>query len=88
MLENVTLSVEDYLESEAIAQVNWKQSVFTDSYLVYLSTINQSNINVTITSNNSIRLWLSYNNEYNFSLVANNCRGSSMPFNTTVMVGE
>lgn len=82
----MTLSVEDYLDKEAVVQVNWQQSLFAANYSVKPFTTHQSN--VTITNNNSIRVLLSYNNEYNFSLVANNCRGSSMPFNTTVTVGE
>ena len=82
----MTLSVEDYLENEAVVQVDWKLNLLTENYSVYLSSTDHSN--VTTTSNNSIRVMLLYNNEYNFSLVGNNCKGSNTLFSTTFMVGK
>ena len=72
----VTLSVEDYQENEAVIQMSWNQSLFTDHYVVYLSSIYESSETITY---NSIRLVLSYNTVYNVSIVANNCRGRSIP---------
>ena len=70
---NVTLSVEDYQENKAVVRVEWEEGLLADNYSIHLSSTNHST--VAITNNNSIRLMLSYNNEYNFSLVANNCKG-------------
>ena len=82
----MTLSVKDYLENEAVVQVDWEQGLLAENYSVHLSSTDYSN--VTTTNNNSIGVILSYNNEYNFSLVANNCKGSSIPFSTTFVVGK
>ena len=83
---NVTSSVEEYQENKAIVRVEWEQGLLADNYSVNLSSINRSTVDIT--NDNSIRLMLSYNNEYNFSLVANNCGGTSTPLSTTFMVGE
>ena len=82
----MTLSVKDYLENEAVVQVDWEQGLLAENYSVHLSSTKYSN--VTTTNNNSIRVILSYNNEYNFNLVGNNCKGSSIPFSTTFVVGK
>ena len=83
---NVMLNIEEYLKNEAVVLVEWEQGLLSEKYSVHLSLVNHSN--VTITNNNSIRVMLSYNNEYNFSLVASNCKGSSILFSTTFIVGK
>ena len=80
------LNIEEYLKNEAVILVEWEQGLLSEKYSVHLSLVNHSN--VTITNNNSIRVMLSYNNEYNFSLVASNCKGSSILFSTTFIVGK
>ena len=83
---NLTLSVKNYLDNEAIVQVDWGQVLLTENYSMHLFSINHSN--VTTTNNNLITVMVSYNNEYNFSLVASNCKGSSTLFSTTFTVGK
>ena len=48
------------------------------SYLISLS-FNESNLSNSTTSNTSVRLTLFYDQDYNISVVAKNCFGTSEP---------
>ena len=83
---NVTLTVRDYQERWLIIQVNWNQYIFPAQYSVFWASTHESS--VTTTYNNSVQLLLSYNSEYNVSLLAGNCAGSSAPVSVLFRVGK
>ena len=85
---NVTLTVRDYQERWLVIQVNWNQYMFPAQYSVFWTSTHESLTSVTTTYNNSVQLLLSYNSEYNVSLVAGNCGGSSAPVSVLFRVGK
>ena len=83
---NVTLSIKDYEKQWIVLGMSWSKHTFPTQYSVYLRSIRESRM--TSTYNNSVTLLLSYNAEYNISLVARNCMGSSVPVSIPFTVGE
>lgn len=83
---NMTLTVRDYQERWLVIQVMWNLSVFPAQYSVFWVSAHESS--VTTTYNNSVQLLLSYNSEYNVSVIAGNCGGSSVPISVLFRVGK
>lgn len=82
---NVTLTITDYQEQWFVVRFHWKQHMIPAQYSVSWSSAHMASM--TTTSNNSVQLLLSYNAEYNISVVASNCGGTSAPIGELFRIG-
>ena len=87
---NVTLTINEYKITWIELQIKWRRHTFPTLYFVhvYSTSINNHESRMTSTYNNSVTWLLPYNSEYNISLVARNCMGSSVPVSIPLTVGE
>ena len=83
---NISVNIEENQESGAVARISWNDGLFTFQYSVLVLSNQESSI--TTTNNNWIKLLLLYNSDYNISVVATNCRGSSNPVSILLTIGE
>ena len=65
--------------------LQWNTSDLVDYYIITVSPPVESGSTFT-TPNTSIQFPVLYNQEYNVSVVANNCAGNSTPAETTVPI--
>ena len=87
---NVTLMINEYQISWIVLQISWQKHIFSTQYFVhvYSSSINDVGSRTASTYNNSVSLLLPYDSDYNITLVARNCMGSSVPVSTLFTVGK
>ena len=83
---NMTVNIRDYQERLLVIQVNWNLYTYPAQYSVSWVSAHESS--VTTTYNNSVQLLFPYNSEYNVSLVASNCGGTSAPVSILFRVGK
>ena len=67
--------------------VEWNPVDVADNYTVSVSPSLESEY-VFVTSHTTIQLPFLYNQDYNVSVVANNCAGSSIEANINVRIGN
>ena len=68
-------------------KVEWSPVDLADHYTVSVSPVLESG-SVFFTSNTTIQLPFLYNQDYNVSVMANNCAGSSIASNINVRIGN
>lgn len=83
---NVTLTTREYRIRSIELEVSWTKHIFPTQYSVYSRSVHESRM--ISTYNNTVTLMLPYNSEYNITLVAGNCKGSSASVNIPFTVGE
>ena len=76
--------------TQDLMMVQWNPVNVADHYIISVSPlINDSKSeSIFITSNTTIQLPLQYNRDYNVSVMASNCAGSSTPVEISVRVGK
>ena len=82
-----TMSI-SYRNRLAYVTVLWKANrAGNHEYFITIMPPIKSGSNF-LTTNDAIQLSVSYNQEYNFSVIANNCAGNSTPVSTIVTIGK
>ena len=66
--------------------IQWNPTDWVDYYIINVMH-NESEFTLT-TSNTTIKVPLHYNQEYNVTVIANNCAGNSTPAEMSMRVGK
>ena len=73
--------------TQDLMKVEWNPVDVANNYTVSVSPVLESG-SVFFTSNTTIQLPFLYNQDYNVSVMANNCAGSSISSNINVRIGN
>ena len=77
LMQHLIVSACLQVTNRALVEIQWDSNDMADHYTVIVSPPIESGSTFT-TSNTSIQLPVLYNQEYNISVVANNCAGNSL----------
>ena len=81
---NLMTSTQD---DSGVTTLLWNSSSVVDEYIIFVAPPVESG-SLFKTPNSTIQLTVLYNQEYNISVVANNCAGNSSSTKINIMIGK